>query len=110
MGIHFLLTRLPVATVFCVSLFRAFRQHNRLLSPCSVDRLAKRRLNLGLLSTHGSEKNTAKPVQVGAPQLLSESFDQSFRLLYSLKSFKGAIRAVPEAGRFHLFRFDLDQA
>jgi hypothetical protein len=29
-------------------------------------------------------------VQVGTPQALFESFDQSFRLPYSLKSFKGA--------------------
>jgi hypothetical protein len=49
---------------------------------------------LGPVGTHSGEKHTAKPVQVGTPQALFESFDESFRLPYSLKSFKGAISKV----------------
>jgi hypothetical protein len=44
---------------------------------------------LGLVSTHSGENYTAKPVHGGTPQPLSESFDQSQRLRYCIKSFKG---------------------
>jgi hypothetical protein len=49
---------------------------------------------LGSVRTDSGEKHTAKPVQVGTPYVLFESFDESFRLPYSLKSFKGPISKV----------------
>jgi hypothetical protein len=47
---------------------------------------------LGFISTDSREKHAAKSVQFGAPMAIFKSFDQSFRLAYRLKSFRGTIR------------------
>jgi len=49
---------------------------------------------LGLVSAHSGQKHAAKPMQIRTPQALSESFDQSFCLSYSLESFRDAIRKL----------------
>ena len=46
------------------------------------------------VSTNRREKHAAEPVQFGTPPALFRSFDQCFRLLYRLKSFRGTIRKV----------------
>jgi hypothetical protein len=55
--------------------------------------LHRTNLQFGSRRHHSGEKHTAKPVQVGTPHALFD-FDESFRLPYSLKTFKGAISKV----------------
>jgi hypothetical protein len=81
-----------LAAVLRVGSFCAFFQRNRFLLLCCVDGGAERRLDLGLLGTHGREKHTAKAVQFGAEITVLKSFSNSFRLVNRLKSIRGTMR------------------
>ena len=53
---------------------------------------------MGLLSTNGSEKYAAKPVQFGAPPAFLASFDERFCFANCLESFRSTIREVKGFG------------
>jgi hypothetical protein len=88
---------------FCCGTLRSLLPHvsptESTLLPCSSDGFAERSLNLDLVNTDSGEKHTAKPLQVGTPQALFESFNQSFRLPWG-QSRGGAIpERVPQFAR-----------
>jgi hypothetical protein len=87
-----------LATVFRIGCFCAFLQGNRPLLFCGTNGFAKRSLNFGLVCTDGRKQYTPEPVQFSTPPALSESFDPSFGLRYSLKSFVSAIRELQSFG------------